>query len=648
MIQHVSAPLLASFLALTSVGHGLQQAEFVPSPCGVPIQMGSVCPSGFVQPPAGWYSGDTHDHIQLCFQAANLTAADIHAAMIATQQDVASALIWSGKFIDPSEFAFYAINNITGQEDPQTVGAPEILQFGVETSGQSVGNLGHLIGLNLTLTQADVFQLGLGCTPIYPDPGYKNDGSGDYGAPIFDLWRQNPEAVTGYAHHGWPVNKYVDAAGGGFDWEDPVLPSYVGIDAKCSFGQDLAFPAPKSCSNTIPSLAPFDTALGRLDFIESFDVAGTTCVSALEQRWFGMYYKLLSTGQRLSFSAGSDADCISGFCKPRGYVKLQDGDPFTYDSWTQALKAGRVSIARGYHQFIDMTVDGKTVGDELQLALGDIPPQVTVRVTYQVAAGAPPVSDTIEIIQDGDVVASETFGPLTGGTHIFTTQIPVSRSGWISSRLASYEAHSGSVYTVVNGRPVVSCQEAEYWMLYADFLNWNIDLAAAAGPSVLEQFVGCSENEIRDYIARGRKIYTAIRDYSSPPPVGIQNYGVSSRASCTQPIGIVCDDVPTAGGGINVRCFNAPPNAQGILAVSTIPDLGTPVLGATLYIGLLPGTVLLSVASNEGGYAERFATPLPLAPGTPLFFQFGWLNPPGCDASGLLSSSDAMRVISQP
>ncbi|MEM7306078.1 MAG: CehA/McbA family metallohydrolase [Planctomycetota bacterium] len=617
--------------------------------CGVTYTSGTPCPPGFVVPPVGWHGGDSHEHIQQCFNPLDVTPSELYTEMQLENTDVLNALIWGAGFITPDTFLSYTSQFVTGSEDPITVADPtKILQFGIETSGVSCGNLGHMIGLNITNTGSDIFQFGLGCTPIYPDPGWNNDGSGDFSQPILDLFRQQVKAVTGYAHQSWPVDLYADLYDGGWDWEDPLLPSYVGEDAKCSFGQDMAFPVPKTCGNTHPVLAPFDVALGRVDFIEAFEMLEATCGDNLNKRYFGMFYRLLNTGQQVALSAGTDADCIGHACNPRAWVKLENGASFTYDNWTKALKLGRSSISHGPHQFLEMTVDNQDIGDTLQLSSPAA--MVNVKATYHLdLQDATQVTDTIEIVQNGTVVASESFGPMGTGTHTFEIDVPVLESGWIAARTASYSTHTSAVMTLLDGKPVATCEDGDYWALYADFLQWNLDLAAFVSAEALEFYVGCSETEIREYINRGRKIYAAIRDYAQPDPFGTQRFGTSSPPSCGPPPGIVTDDVPILGQPFTLRYFNAPPSSVGGLLVSTVPlPVGIPVLGASLHLLINPALDPVSTISNEGGYGETTIPSMPPPTGLPLHLQYVWFNPAGCNQFGLLSSSDAMTVTVQP
>ncbi|MEM7307504.1 MAG: CehA/McbA family metallohydrolase [Planctomycetota bacterium] len=636
-------------VALPLLAAGSLAAQLpIQNACGVSYSSsGAACPPGFVNPPQGWHSGDTHEHIQLCFDSMDATSTEIYAEMIANDLGVSNALIWGAGFITPDQFNAYVSQFVTGMEDPATIGDPtKIIQFGIETSGVSCGNLGHMIGLNITSAEADIFQLQSGCAPLYPAAGWKNDGSGDYSEPILNLFRQAPDAVNGYAHQSWPVQLHADKFAGGWDWEDPLLPLYVGEDVKCSFGMDMAFPVPKTCGNTHPVLAPFDVAFGKIDFLEAFEMLNSTCGGPLEKRYFGMYYKLLNAGQSVALTAGSDADCIGLACEPRTWAKLETGETSSYTNWTDAVQKGRTSIGVGPYQFLGLEVDGLDIGSTLHVTSpGTGTASVSVKATYRVdLQDATTITDTIEIVQDGVVVASQAFGPISGGMHTYIVDVPVTKSGWIAARTASFSTHTSAIFMRLDGQPTANCQDAEYWTLYADFLNSTLDLAAFVSAEALEFYVGCSDLEIRDYIARGRRVFAAIRDYDNPLPTGISRFGTASPSSCAPPPAMVASEPAVMGQNFTLRYFNAPPNASGGLLFSTtpLPD-GLPILGANFHILLNPALDPVVSISDDAGYGET-TVPLPPVSGVTVYAQYAWFNPTGCDTDGVLSASDALTI----
>lgn len=649
----LGAPVLASAQESAAVLDldsfpGIPASAVVGAPTGCVGPIGEVrggrvpvCPPDHVAVPADWYSGDTHDHVQLCFSLNEPPEAKIVNHMVATGLDVTSLLIWGGH-IDETMYVSSYLPLVTGAEDPITVGLPEVLQYGVETSGFRCARLGHVIGLNIGTTEADIFP-GLGCMD--------DDGSGDYPAPILDQFKLAANAVTGYAHVTWPTDLHVPAAQGGFDWEEPSLPAYVGADAVCSQGQDMAFP---QATETIvhPTLAAIDVAMGKIDFIESVDMLTDFGVN-IENRWYGMYYKLLNAGVRVGISGGTDADCVgtrlSG-CEPRTWVQVESGQPLDYANWAAGLEAGRVSLANGSYQFLELTVDGMPPGSQIDLTTpGMGSASVLVTATLHVADGVT-IGDTIEIVQDGVVVASEPLLLQGGGQHQFQVSVPITESGWLAARTRSLGTHTGAVYAILDVEPITSCEDAEYWVIYCDRIRWLLDLAAAVpDPEVLEAWVGCSETEIRDYVDAGRAVFAALRDAASGPPPHADRAGVSTPWEAgpgnRQPIGIGLDDTVQSGAPAVFHCFNAPPSTVGALLFSpTMTEAPVRALGADLFVlGAVEHLLAWPADTNSAGYAES-VVPTNVPPGTRVYAQYVWLNPGGPGQPVGLSASDVLVI----
>ena len=600
------------------------------------------CSSGIVSPPAGWYSGDTHEHSQLCFSPFVQPEEELRNELIAHGENVASVLVW-GVRITPAEYlaSFYPL--ITGTQHPSTAGYPQLaIQYGIETSGFQCARLGHTIALGVGPGQANYFVVG-GC------PG--GDGSGDFAAPVVDLFQQNPATVVGYAHQTWPVPLYSPAGMGGFDWEEPTLPAWVGADSRCSSGKDMAFPDP---TTTIfhPILAPFDLATGRLNFLETVDMyVDLSTTAAFQDRWFGLYYKVLNAGQQVSIAGGTDADCVlvrHTECEPRTWVKLPPGRGFDYAAWTEGLAQGRTSVSDGGYQFLELQVAGSDPGERLYYSSGGGTVQVPVVARFHVAPGTR-LSDTIEIIQDGAVVYSRPTGQLNGSSFEVSVQIPFTKSGWLAARTGSGGAHTGAVYVHVDLKPIANCAEADYLTIYADYLTWLFDWAASLpDPSILQAWLGCSEPEIRAHIAEGRKVFAAVRDYASGTPKNVTRLGWSTPSD-RGPMGINIDDEPQAGTLRTVNCFNAPPNAVGALLLSAYFNGQTPsvVLGAHLFVlGLAEGAPYFAFPSrsSKGGFGEHSLPLPPTLEGYDLYAQWVWYNPPAYASMSPFSSSDVLQL----
>ena len=116
------------------------------------------------------------------------------------------------------------------------------------------------------------------------------------------------------------------------------------------------------------------------------------------------YYKLLNTGFRPGFAAGTDYPCNSS--RDLGllltYVQTAGGQ-LTYRNWIDGIARGRTVVSRnGHREFLDLKVNGSsTPGDEIRLAAaGSLPVTVQWTATQN-------FSGTIELVSNGVVVASQ-------------------------------------------------------------------------------------------------------------------------------------------------------------------------------------------------------------------------------------------------
>ncbi len=587
----------------------------------------------FVQPPARWFSGDTHEHIQLC-SGPVIAPIQVLGQQVIQDLDLAAVSIW-GRGIDSQGAFDFLMQDVTGFEHPLTTGLEQIMQFCVEVSEFEADRFGHIIGLGIGPAQTAFYDLGLGCLGA-------PDGSGNYAAPLLDLFRTAPNAVTGYVHVVWPMPMY--DPGGGFDWEDPSLPAYVGRDARCSFELDFAFP-PMTEDPLIPQMAPIDIVTGRIDYIEAPSLEMPALGYDYESRWLGMYYKLMNAGARVSIAAGSDADCIPTLPRPRTWVRLQDGEPFTFDSWTRGLADGRVSLSGDPAQMLEIEVGGQSAGSEVRVSSQFGLPVVPVTARLHFAGSSP--SAAVEVLLDGQVLTTVAVPPGTGSPFEVTFDVPVAKSGWFCARSSDLLSHTGAVYTIVDGRPIANCAEAEYWTIFCDYFRYQIDRAAITG--TLASIVGCSETEIRDHIEKGRRVFAALRDYALPPPSGVLRIGEATGTSCSPPAGIVTTDTAEGGVPLVMRCFHAPADSPGVLVLgSQLLPFGVPVLGAELYVGFAQGSyILMPLGSDESGYTE-IEIPFPGSfSGTAVVAQYIWANPVGCTDDGVLSSSQGLYLAVQ-
>ena len=137
------------------------------------------------------------------------------------------------------------------------------------------------------------------------------------------------------------------------------------------------------------------------------------------------YYRYLNCGYRLPLVGGTDkmsSDVPVGIY--RTYVRLRDGEEFSYDNWCKNVARGRTFLSGG--PIIHLSVDGHEVGDTVRLSGPG---------TVEVEAWAESVLPihTLEIVQAGRVVAST--GSRDGTRRLETKEkLKVDGHTWISAR----------------------------------------------------------------------------------------------------------------------------------------------------------------------------------------------------------------------
>jgi hypothetical protein len=202
-----------------------------------------------------------------------------------------------------------------------------------------------------------------------------------------------------------------------------------------------------------------DIVCGRIDAVELQALTPGVDGPSIRE-----WYRFLSCGYRLPVVGGTDkmsAEVPVGAI--RTYARLDPDGPFSFDAWADAVRAGRTFVSSG--SFIDLEVDGRGAGDVVKLGRGGGTVEVTVT-----AWAAQPFIDRIELIHDGQVVASTGTGPTD--RVVLRQQVVVSGSGWLAARATSNAqirsafatgmgAHSSPVYLDVDGRRPYSASDAE-------------------------------------------------------------------------------------------------------------------------------------------------------------------------------------------
>lgn len=178
-------------------------------------------------------------------------------------------------------------------------------------------------------------------------------------------------------------------------------------------------------------------------------------VDALEIRLEGYalqeWYRYLNCGYRVSVVGGTDkmsAGCPVGWL--RTYAKVDTNQEFTFDTWADAVRAGRTISTNG--PLLDLRVEGLHIGDSIRMPEGG--------GTLEVQATAECFRDLskIEIIYNGQVIATESAGKGARVIH-FKDKIRVPGSGWIAARSFGVP-ETPSFYLAAHTSPVyIKCGE---------------------------------------------------------------------------------------------------------------------------------------------------------------------------------------------
>ena len=168
------------------------------------------------------------------------------------------------------------------------------------------------------------------------------------------------------------------------------------------------------------------------------------------------WYRFLRCGYRLPIVGGTDkmtAEIPLGAI--RTYARLDPARPIGFEAWAEAVRAGRTFVSSG--SFVTLTVEGCEPGDVVRLGSGG--GTVDVRAS---ASAALPIIERLELVHDGEVVAS---APAANGGDAarLAERVRVASSGFLAARVTSRQqipsafatsmgAHTSPVYLDVAGR----------------------------------------------------------------------------------------------------------------------------------------------------------------------------------------------------
>ena len=218
--------------------------------------------------------------------------------------------------------------------------------------------------------------------------------------------------------------------------------------------------------------APLTAALGGMDSIDVLPRGGLA---------YELWYRFLNAGFHITPGAGTDVftnwrgvNNIPG--SSRQYVDV--GSQMTWQRWIDRYREGRNFVSNG--PLLTFNVNGNPPGAILKPAPGST---YTARISAEVTARMP--IDKLELIHNGEVIATSAGGPLT-------KEVAITASSWFAARasgppsravIGQPQAHSAAVYVEFGGKPTIVRQDVELMIAMLDRLWAYLEERNNYGPS---------------------------------------------------------------------------------------------------------------------------------------------------------------------
>jgi hypothetical protein len=413
-------------------------------------------------PQAGWYAGDMHVH-RSCGGSPE-SVSSLYEKMSANNLAVISLLadMGNGEVQDPVT----DLPRVNGQDDPASTPG-RIIHWDTEWHWDPVYTQYPHLALG-----GHIVALGLtDAQQVWEEYTY----------PIFE-WVRQRNGIAGFAHM-----QYLDD----------------GI--------------PSSLNCCLPLEYPVEVALGSAQFV-SQDVQGS---DSAVRAW----YKLLNTGFRPGFAAGTDYPCgVSTLGSLLTYVRVNG--PMTYRSWIEGIAAGRTVVSRnGQDEFLGLTVNGTArPGDEIRLAA---PGTVGVNVQWTAERS---LAGTIELVHNGEVVAVLAASAAPGVPATLNTTVSLPKSGWLAARRmdgTGHQVHTGAVFVIVNDAPIrASAADAQFFVQWMDNL-----LTRTADGGSWASFFPTNRDAARARYQAARDLFQQIAAEAAAAPPTVTSIAPSSGAT---------------------------------------------------------------------------------------------------------------------
>jgi hypothetical protein len=508
--------------------------------------------------PAGWYAGDMHVH-RSCGSSPEAISS-VQQKMGPNDLTFISLLADMGNA--EVQDATQDLPRVNGQDDPLST-STRIVHWDAEWhwdatysqyAHQALG--GHVVALGVSEAH-QIWQ--------------------EYTKPIFD-WAHGAGGIAGFAHL-----QYLDN----------------GI--------------PQTLTCCTPIEYPVEVALGSSDFIsEDVVPAGGSFSGMNPDAAMYAYYRLLNTGFRPGFAAGTDYPCNNG--QPLGglltFAQVAGGQ-MTYAAWIDGIKKGRTVVSRnGHNEFLKLVVNGTaTPGDEVDLAAaGSVPVSVTWTANQS-------ISGTLELVANGVVVASQAASVTATAPVTLSATVPFPQSGWIVARrmgTSGHVVHTAAVFVIVGGAPIrASASDAAF------YVSWMDNLLQKTSPGGdWASFFPTSRSAAQARYQAARSLFQQIQAEAlaanPPPPPGTGATIWPATAAPTTLDGGPDSSVElgvkfrsdVAGTITGVRYYRSPTNG------------GSHVANLWSSTGTLLASAAFASETASGWQQADFATPVPIAANT--------------------------------
>lgn len=214
------------------------------------------------------------------------------------------------------------------------------------------------------------------------------------------------------------------------------------------------------------------------------------------------YYRWLNVGQKLPLVGGTDkmsnGRILGG---SRTYIKLRDGEEFTFDNWCQAVRRGQAFASTG--AMIDLQVEGREMGEEIHLPGTGGTVEVVAR-----AESVWPLTG-LELICNGESVAREVAAPAARQIEL-RFKLKAERSCWVAARCwgphhtdaGPVMAHSSPIYIDVGRRCAFVPAEGHYLLTHLEGgIAWAERMGVFRDEAIRQRLIGLF-NEARGELLR--------------------------------------------------------------------------------------------------------------------------------------------------